>query len=110
MSKKFNKSALLAALKPKMSSVEIDGFGLVNIKQLAVTEVDSVRAKLKQDKDKDESFGLRLVILSVFDDEGAPAFNDDDLPEIKASSNEAVEKLVAKVLELNGFRKAEAGN
>ncbi|MGI4849320.1 MAG: hypothetical protein ACRYGK_14445 [Janthinobacterium lividum] len=105
----FDKASLFAALKPKTSAVPVEGFGDVQIKQLAVSEVEAIRAQLKKDNDND-SFGLRLLTASVFDDDGAAVFSEADLPEIRASSNEAIEKLVTGVLELNGFRKADAGN
>ena len=105
----FDKTAFLQAIKPKTSAVDVEGFGAVTIKQLSVAEVEAVRAKLKKDDDAD-TFGLRLVTLSVIDESGAAVFTDEDLPSIRAASNEAVEVLVTKVLELNGFRKAEAKN
>ena len=105
----FDKAAFLQAIKPKTASAEVAGFGPVSIKQLSVDEVDAVRAKLKADKDTD-TFGLRLVTLSVVDESGACVFSDEDIPAIRAASNEAIEGLITKVLELNGYQRADAKN
>lgn len=110
MSTKFNKSALLAALKPKTESVNVDGFGQVGVIQLTVAEVDTLRASLKKE-DKADQFGLRLVLISVVDTDGNRVFDESDLPGLQGSSNAAMDGLVAKTLEANGFKKAaEAKN
>lgn len=101
----FDKSAFFAAIKPKAEQLTVDGFGAVNIAQLSVSVVDALRATLKA-ADQSDKFGLRLVVLSVVDDDGSQVFSDDDLPSLEASSNQAIELLVEKALEVNGFRKA----
>jgi hypothetical protein len=108
----FDKAAFLQAIKPKTTTVEIEGFGTVNIKQLSVAEVEAQRAKLKDDKSEDgkELFGLRLLAASLVDENGVAVLSDDDLAAIRDAGNAPVEKLVSKVLELNGFARAEAKN
>lgn len=101
----FDKAALFAALKPKTSPIEIDGFGILTIKQLSVAEVESAREKIKGGE-KGESFGLTLLVMSVVNDDGVRVLSDDDIPAMKEAGNDAVDKLVAKALELNGFIKA----
>lgn len=102
----IDKAALFAALKPKTEQVTIEGFGTLGIAQLAVSEVDRLRALLKADG-QDDKFGLRLVVACVVDDEGARVFSEnEDLAALEASSNQAVDLLVSKALEVNGFRKA----
>lgn len=101
----INKSALLAALQPKRSTVEIEGFGPVQARQLSVSEVGAIRASLK-DGDVPEAFGLKLVITSFVDDSGAPIFDDADLDQLSSASHTAVEKMVQSALEINGFAKA----
>ena len=107
MSVNFNKSALLAALKPKTQTLAIEGFGDVGIVQLTVLQVDTLRTTLDKEG-KSDQFGLRMVQLSVVDPEdGAQVFTEDDLVSLQASSNLAVDVLVLKTLEANGFKKAE---
>ena len=101
----INKSALLAALQPKRNTVEIEGFGPLQVRQLSVGEVGAVRASLKEG-DAPEVFGLKLVITSFVDEGGAPVFDDSDLDQLTHSSHTAVEKLVQSALEVNGFTKA----
>ena len=103
----LNKAALLAALKPKTELLEVEGFGAVGIIQLTVAEVTAVRDGLDKDGQADQ-FGLRLVLLSVVDAEGARIFDEADLADLQAASNAAMDLLVTKALEVNGFKKAAA--
>jgi hypothetical protein len=110
MTKAFDKKALFAALKPKTERVTIEGFGEVGIAQLTVTEVQALRASINKD-DQDNKFPLRLVLTSVVDDDGKRVFDESDLPALEAAGNAPIEKMVAKALEVNGFKKApEAKN
>ena len=105
MTPQFNKLSLLAALKPKTVQVLVEGFGDVGIVQLTVSEVDALRATLKKE-DKVDQFGLHLVQLSVVDPNGACVFDESDLADLQGSSNAAMDGLVSKALETNGFKKA----
>ena len=102
---KFDKSGLFAALKPKVETVIIEGFGNLAIGQLTVDQVEALRADLKK-TDKVDDFGLRLVQLSVLDNEGNRVFDDADLAMLHTSSNSAMDSLVSEALRVNGFRKA----
>jgi hypothetical protein len=104
MTNKFDKAALLVALQPKTATLAIDGFGEVGIMQLSVAEVEGLRSALKND-DKTEQFGLNMVVLSVVDDEGSRVFTNDDMQTLLSASNAAMDVLVGKTLEVNGFRK-----
>lgn len=107
---KINKSALLAALKPKTELVELDGFGKVNIIQLTVAEVTALREEIKKEGQSDQ-FGLRLALVSVVDDAGTRVFDESDLINLQSASNAAMDTLVAKALAVNGFdKKTEAKN
>lgn len=99
----FDKSALLAALKPVVKDVDVQGFGLVHIKQLSVSENDIVRAAAKPDGSP-SAFGLRLVLASVVDDEGQPVFTEADMQILGEASGTKIEALVNHVLEVNGFK------
>lgn len=102
----FDKSAFFAALKPKVSDVTVEGFGAVHIAQLSVLEVEAIRGVATDDAAKKE-IGLRFVVYAVVDDDGARVFSDDDLDQLRASSNEAIESLATAVLKLNGLLKDE---
>lgn len=107
---KFDKKSLLAALKPKVTALEIAGFGPVGIVQLTVGEVDLLRQTLKKE-DKSEQFGLRLVLVSVVDAQGQRIFEEADLSDLLGASNAAMDALVSCTLEVNGFKKpADAKN
>jgi hypothetical protein len=110
MKKTFDKKALFAAIKPKTDSVTIEGFGEVSIKQLTVSEVEDLRATIK-DGDKSNKFAMSMVLASVVDEEGALVFDEADRAELESSSNAPIDRLVAKALEVNGFKKVpEAKN
>lgn len=103
----FDKSAFFAALKPKVTTVEVEGFGAVRIAQLSVAEVETIRGVATDDAAKKE-IGLRFVEYAVVDDDGARVFTDDDLDQLRASSNEAIEALATAVLKQNGLLKDDA--
>lgn len=103
----MDKSVLFAALKPRISESGIEGFF---IRQLSVAEVESIRTAMKTDGNSD-SFGSRLVISSVVDELGQNVLSVDDMASLQSLSNELMDKLTGKALELNGFIKApEAKN
>lgn len=110
MPKTFDKKALFAALKPKTERVAVEGFGEVGVAQLTVAEVEALRATLKKE-DQADKFALRLVLASVVDDAGGRVFTEADLPDLESSGNAAIEALVTKTLQVNGFApKADAKN
>lgn len=103
----FSKVDLLAALRPTIEEMEVDGFGTVAIKQLTVRESDALRANLKKDDDSSE-FGLRLLGVSMIDKEtGARIFSDDEMDSLREASGPKIETLIKRVLEINNYRKAD---
>jgi hypothetical protein len=107
----FDKNALFAALKPQTKPVAIPGFGELTAKQLSVSEVNEVREILKKNDKQEDAFGLQLVMMSMVDSDGQRVFEEEDLAQLQAASNAAVDTLIAATLELNGFKKAvDAGN
>jgi hypothetical protein len=108
---KANKAKLLQALAPKTFEHPVEGYGAIHFRQLSVDEVDAIRKQIKarQAKDggaaEDDPFGLNLVLVSVVDAAGAPIFDASDMPALKKSANGAIDELVGKALEVNGFRK-----
>lgn len=110
MTKTFDKKALFAAIKPKTQQHSVEGFGEVGVVQLSVAQVEEIRESMKKDE-KGEAFGLLLVVQAVVDGNGARIFEESDIADLKASSNNAVDAMVAKALEVNGLKKApEAKN
>jgi hypothetical protein len=105
MAKAFDKKALFAALKPKTELVPVDGFGDLSVKQLTISEVEALRATVKEG-DKSNKFALSMVLASVVDDSGALVFDESDRAQLESSSNAPIDRLVAKALEVNGFKKA----
>ena len=101
-----DKSALLAALKPKTQNIEVEGFGQVTLKQLTIAEADALRVKLDKD-DKSSEFGLSMLGASMIDDEGQRLFSDEELASLRASSGTKIEELVDAVLILNNYKKAQ---
>ncbi len=99
----FDKTALLAALKPVVTDVQVDGFGLVHVRQLSVAENDAVRAAAKKEA-APSAFGLQLLVASVVDEEGAAVFDATDVAELNAASGSKIDVLINKVLEVNGFK------
>lgn len=100
---------LLAALIPTTSTVDVDGFGPLCIKQLTVAENDVVRASVQKDAAASE-FGLRLLVAAVVDDANTPIFTAADLPSLQASSGAKIDGLIKKVLEINGFKGTDEKN
>lgn len=107
----FDKAALFAALKPKRVGHEVEGFGKVWFRQLALGEVDAIREEIKKERkdkaseDGPDKFGLRLVVMSMVDAQGACVLSDEDIPELEQSGAASIDALVGKALEVNGFTK-----
>ena len=101
----FDKSALFAALKPKMQTVTLEGFGELSVMQLSVRQVEALRADVKKD-DTTDNFSLRLVQLCVFDAQGQQVFDAADITAMQDFSNSGMDELVNHALIVNGFQKA----
>jgi hypothetical protein len=79
----------------------------VHVRQITVAENDAI-AKIANNKDAAMSeFGLQLLIRAVVDEEGAPLFDDADLPALRDAASTKIDKLVKAVLVANGFQKAD---
>jgi hypothetical protein len=102
----FDKAALFAALKPKTKTVQIEGAGEIEVGQLTLSAVESLRAKLEKEGKKDE-FSLWLVVACVTDKKGKPIFDESDIAQLNESSAAMVEPIMKKALEVNGFLKAQ---
>lgn len=101
----ISKADLLAALLPKNETVTIDGIGDLTVRQLTVSESDTLRSTADKE-DKTSAFGLRLLGMSLVDDSGARMFSDDEIADLKNSSGTQVDKLIESCLILNGYKKA----
>lgn len=102
----FSKTALLAALQATITTVEVDGFGALALRQITVAENDALRAASKADTPASE-FGLRLVVASVVDDAGAQVLTAEDVQALRAASGAKVDKLVEAVLRINGYTRPD---
>lgn len=100
----LSRADLFAALKPKLVDSGIDGF---QIRQLSVAEVEAIRTAMKADGNVD-NFGLYLVAASVVDGAGEAVLSAADMPALLESSNQQMDQLAGKALEINGFVKAAA--
>lgn len=103
----LDKAAFFAGLKPKAQTVEIEGLGSVRVVELSVAEAESIRDVLKTEEGKG-NFGLRVVIRSVRDEDGAALFTDADIDQLRSLQNGKLEKLTDSILKINGFLKDEA--
>jgi len=112
----WNRDSLLQMFKPKVVETEIESGMTLKFRQLTVAETDALREQLKADQkaagpDKAvPAFGLRLLIASLINDDGAPIFAQSDLSDLELAANAPIEKMVGKVLEVNGFTKAVEKN
>lgn len=108
---KFKTKNLLAALAASVLTVEVEGFGPVCIRQVTVAESDAISAIAAKKDAAPSEFGLQLLIRTVVDEDGAPLFDDEDLPALRVASSNKVDKLVSEVMIANGYKKAaEAKN
>jgi hypothetical protein len=98
----FDKDLFFTALKPKVESVDLPGFGSLNLRELTTVEVEETRKKI-QTNPADDFFGLELLSLSLVDEEGNAALSPEDVEQLKKSSHKAIDTLVSKTLEINGF-------
>ncbi len=98
----LDKSALLALFAPKIIDRDVPGVGTIRLRELSAPEVSDIREACKSESQKAD-FGFMLVVASVVDDNGAPAFTADDLPALRASAQSRIGELVTAVMEVNGF-------
>jgi len=98
----LDKAALLALFAPKIIDQNVPGIGTVRLRELSAPEVSDIREACKTEAQKAD-FGFLLVIASVVDGAGAPAFTADDLPVLRTSAQSRIGELVSAVMAVNGF-------
>ncbi|EXI77112.1 MAG: hypothetical protein AW10_04006 [Candidatus Accumulibacter appositus] len=98
----LDKSALLALFAPKIIDQDVPGIGAVRLRELSAPEVSDIRETCKTESQKAD-FGFLLVVASVVDDQGEPAFTAEDLPALRASAQSRIGELVTAVMAVNGF-------
>lgn len=86
---------LLEVLRIREEQVELGGHKLVVRELQSAADV----AALADNQD----LGYKLLVRCVFDEAGAPAFTDDDIPALKAGSKSRLAPLMAAVTRVNGF-------
>lgn len=100
----LDKTAFLAALRPSVERINVEGFGPVNVKQLTVAQTDAARKRAGSDAEAEAAeFGLALLVAAVVDDDGAQVLTDADLPALRESGGAKIEVLLAEVLRVNGL-------
>lgn len=90
---------LLKALAPREERIEFEGYALL-VREIPVAEDLS-------DFEKNEDSAFRLLVRSVYDEEGNRAFADEDIPALKASSKRKVIELQDAVARVNGWKAEE---
>lgn len=98
----LDKSALLALFAPRIIDRDVPGIGTVRLRELSAPEVSDIRETCRTEAQKAD-FGFLLVVASVVDEQGAPAFTADDLPALRAAAQSRIGELVTAVMTVNGF-------
>lgn len=106
----IDKALFFAALKPKSEPFEIKGLGTVQIAQLSVGQVETLRADVDSRKPTDATakskgydFGLCLLCACVQDENGINVFTGADVDALVACEQSAVEALITQCLTVNNF-------
>jgi hypothetical protein len=94
------REAFLAKLAPRVIQETVPPFGLINIRQLPVAEVETLREAAGKDS---REFCRRLIVASVLDDFHNRVFTDADLPALAGGVFGVVDSLVGAVLRANGM-------
>ena len=105
-----DKTNLLAALACQVVAVQVEGFGELRLRQLTVEQTDAARARASAKDAAPSDFGLYLLLVAATDTAGAPLFDDADIPALRAASGTKVNKLVERVLQVNGYAAGEEGS
>ncbi len=94
------REAFLAKLAPQVIQDTVQPFGVINIRQLPVAEVETLREAAGKDS---REFCRRLIVASVLDEFHRQVFTDDDLPALAGGVFGVVDSLVGAVLRANGM-------
>jgi hypothetical protein len=112
----WNKESLLALFKPKTILHPLPDGGQIALQELTVKEIEDARAaRTAEEKAAGAGgevtpFGLRLLVLSLVNEDGTRVLSDSDLPALRKAGNGPIESMIGKVLELNGFVKVPEKN
>lgn len=102
MSKLLSAAEILAAddLKSVDESVPEWG-GIVRLRALSAGEVLSMTRELETKKDEGM---FEILVRCAVDDNGAPVFTPDQIPELKKKSMQVLDRLQKVALRLNSMR------
>lgn len=111
----LNREALLDMFKPKLVSEELAPGRVVMLRELDVEQVQLARDEQKKaEAEAGEGgavpFGVRLLSWTLSDQEGQRLLKPEDVEKLRKSGNQHIERLIGKVLELNGFLKVPEKN
>lgn len=76
--------------------------GSVFIRPISAAESLQFIADNERNKDKGDS-AVRLMVLSVVDEDGNPLFTEGDLPKVREKSFRAIMRIQKEALKLNGL-------
>lgn len=99
--KRLSAADILKANDLQIKEVEVPEWdGYVFIKPLSAAEALEFAEAAKEKK---SNAAVRLVVISVVDDEGNPLFTDADIEQLKKKSMRAVMTIQKAALKLNGL-------
>jgi hypothetical protein len=82
---------------------EISPAKLREIKAAGKGEKNGKGEKDGKDGEQDQSFGFRLMVASIVDEEGKSVFSMDDVPALESKSNAALKRVMDEISYLNAF-------
>ena len=119
MVKKFvNREAFLSpAQNLKRAGMELEGIGMVGVRELNGRQILIYNQRIRQMMEKDSKVNPEnameiialLVSMSVCDDEGNLLFTEEDVTALMEASFDSLIKIAGKATELSGLSKEKSG-
>ncbi len=108
-----SKSQIISADDRESRIVEVPEWG-GSVRIIAVTPAILREVRSSAPKSgTDETFGYRLMVQSIVDEDGNPIFTKDDIAALEGKSEAAIKRVMESINELNGWTKnskEELGN
>jgi len=105
-----NRAALLAALAPQIVPFPVEGLGVVHIKEFtALQRVDLLgHGEIPEEPAEQFKFMAALLPRVITDSDGKALLKASDVDALINGKGSIVQKLINKMLEVNGITKAAA--